>query len=73
MPSFQTCPAILIAAPACWHCKTSAFSALAWLHTWNGCKAVGFKCGVDAGEVVRYCGAVHASDFHATAAKGAMA
>ncbi len=73
MPTVQTCSAIQIAAPASWHSKTSTFSALAWLHTWKGCKAVVFKCGVDAGEVVWYCSAVHTNDFHATAAKGAMA
>jgi cobyrinic acid a,c-diamide synthase len=45
--SSQTCPAILIAAPASGQGKTTIASALARLHTRQGRKVRVFKCGPD--------------------------
>lgn len=45
--SSQTCPAILIAAPASGQGKTTIASALARLHTRQGHKVRVFKCGPD--------------------------
>ena len=43
----QTCPAILIAAPASGQGKTTVTAALARLHARQGRKVRGFKCGPD--------------------------